>query len=95
LIHGEVGKREYHEGCIGGLAKGGSSLRDVEELACYNYKVNLNFDDYVYKIALGLGTPILNNVANSKSCPYVIFIVIHTCLYCIVVLFRNNARAFN
>jgi hypothetical protein len=26
-------KKEYHEGRIGGLAKGGSSLRDVDEFA--------------------------------------------------------------
>ena len=33
LVHGEVRSREFHEGGIGGLAKEGSSLRDVEELA--------------------------------------------------------------
>ena len=32
-FYGEVRSREYHEGGIGGLAKEGSSLRDVEELA--------------------------------------------------------------
>lgn len=32
LVHGEVRSREFHEGGIGGLAKEGSSLRDVDEL---------------------------------------------------------------
>jgi hypothetical protein len=34
LIHGEVIRREYDEGRIGGLAKGGSILYAVERLAC-------------------------------------------------------------
>ena len=33
LVHGEVRSREYHEGGIRGLAKEGSSLPNVEELA--------------------------------------------------------------
>jgi hypothetical protein len=33
LVDGEVRNREYHEDEIGGLAKEGPSLRDVEELA--------------------------------------------------------------
>jgi hypothetical protein len=33
LVHGEVRGEEYHEGRIGGLAVGGSSLYTVEGLA--------------------------------------------------------------